>query len=118
MGTDDTLTFDHPQAQVYVLRASDLFQEAQGPGVLGARIVIYPSGSGPTRYTLPRPPGIALRDFSSRKGYFELVALRGNPEVDFVDRWINNLSEDFLSGLGTTFVSNSGDFRGRTYVLP
>lgn len=134
----DTLTFNHPQAQAYLLGAVGLLEDNGTP--LEAVIWIYPSGSGPTTYTLPVVQGLnyTLTNPTTRSGGFNLVAGRGGAGVfRFLENGvpINNLfeghtpiesffrsstpTESELSGLDFALVYRPYEsFSGASYTLP
>jgi len=137
----DTLTFNHPQAQAYLLVADGLLEDNGTPlDAVIAVIWIYPSGSGPTTYTLPVVQGLnyTLTNPTTRSGSFALIAGRGGAGVfRFLENGvpINNLfeghttiesffgsstpTESELSGLDLALVYRPyGSFSGASYTLP
>ncbi|WP_448377400.1 hypothetical protein, partial [Fervidobacterium sp.] len=114
----DTLTFNHPQAQAYVLSARGLLEDSGTGSPLRVEITLY--GGGNASYTVPVVPGLSygLADPATRSVAFDLNAFRGDPAR------LQNLflgvgfSESALAGLDLSSAGREGNFTGSSYPLP
>lgn len=116
----DTLTFAHPNAQVYLFYAySGLLKDSTSNSSLRAEITVYPSGST-TTYTVPVVPGLgyALEDPNTRTVNFTLNAFRGDPAQASVLFGGGVPTESDLAGLDVAWAQRSESFSGSSYTLP
>jgi hypothetical protein len=114
----DILTFNHPQAQAYVLSASGLLEDSGTGSPLRVEITLY--GGGNVSYTVPVVSGLSYRlaDPATRSVAFDLNAFRGDP-ARFLNIFLGGgFSESALAGLDLSWAQRQGSFTGSSYTLP
>lgn len=114
----DALTFNHPQAQAYVLSAMGFLEDPDTNLPLRVEITLY--GGGNVSYTVPVVPGLSYRlaDPATRVVGFNLNAFRGDP-ARFQSLFLGGgFSESALVGLDLSWAQRQGNFPGPNYTLP
>jgi hypothetical protein len=114
----DTLTFNHPQAQVYDFSAYGFLEDSNTGSSLRVEITLY--GGGSASYTVPVVPGLSygLADPATRSVSFTLNAFQGDP-ARFQNLFLGGgFSESALAGLDLSWAQRQGSFTGSSYTLP